>query len=101
MEQWSLNDVTAGMEVCDVNGDTIGTVAHVHRGAPVGVGTAGTHPDTAAGVFIEVKSGFLVFGHHYYVPASAVQSIGDGCLVVDRAKGDLGDWETKPADLGA
>jgi hypothetical protein len=48
---------------------------------------------------VEVKSGFLGLGSHYYVPASGIQNVGEGCVVLNRAKDALADWQTKPAYL--
>jgi hypothetical protein len=95
-DEWSFNDITEGMDVCDADGHTIGTVARVYHPAPATTqgGIATAHEDV-----VEVKSGFLGLGGHYYVPASGIQNLGEGCMVLNRSKDALDDWKSKPGYL--
>jgi hypothetical protein len=106
-----LGRMEPDMDVCDMNGDKIGTVAHVYRHeiSPVAAGstTEGT-PTTPASAsetsmddFIEVKTGFLGLGKHLYVPRREIQEVTQGCVFLGRAKDDLESlgWTTKPEHL--
>ena len=96
-DEWSFNDIADGMDVCDADGEKIGTVARVHHPAPAATagGVAAAHEEV-----VEVKSGFLGLGSHYYVPAGGIQTLGEGCLVLNRPKDALEDWKSKPGYLG-
>ena len=95
-EDWTFSQIAEGMDVCDVTGEKIGTIAHVYRPAPAAVeaGIATAHEDV-----VEVKSGFLGLGSHYYVPASGIHTVGEGCLILNRTRDAITDWQTKPAYL--
>ncbi len=104
MEQRYLGRIQADMDVCDVNGDKLGTVARVYRHDPATVtgADAGTRP-TAGGLpprdeVIEVKSGLLGLGKHHYVPMSAVQDVTQGGVFLSASKEELDSrgWDQKP-----
>jgi hypothetical protein len=83
--------IAAGMDVCDVSGEKIGTVANVHqRTGPAG------HDRV-----LEVKTGFLGLGEHLYVPLSAVHDMTEGCIFLALAKdaAEAQAWRARPADL--
>ncbi len=95
MEEWTITQVLPEMEVDDVDGAKIGTVAHVHR-AP-----APADPAARADV-VEVKTGLLgLLGKHWYIPASAIQGVGEGCIVLAKTRAELDqtDWREKPPHL--
>src|SRR5579884_4224981 len=81
--------VVEGMDVCDIAGDKIGTVARVHRRA----GAAGEDR------VIEVKTGFLGLGSHLYVPIGEVQDMTGECIFLRVAKEVAQEWREAPADL--
>lgn len=83
--------ITPGMDVCDISGEKIGTVAGVHRR------TGSPGQDRV----IEVKTGFLGLGEHLYVPLSAVHDMTEGCvfLGVGKEAPETRDWHARPADL--
>jgi hypothetical protein len=94
------------MDVCDIAGDKVGTIAHVYRFADAVVNAG---PTTEAGErpayedVIEVKTGFLGLGSHLYIPLSAVQDTLEDCVFLSRPKHEferLG-WNEKPAHLDA
>jgi hypothetical protein len=65
--------IVSGMDVCDVGGDKIGTVAVVHRSREHVL--ARGMPDESLkvrGEILEVKTGLLGLGKHLHVPMSAV-----------------------------
>jgi hypothetical protein len=96
------------MDVCDCNGDKIGTVAHVYRhemasvaasagaGEPTGVSQG--LPEATPGEFLEVKTGPLGLGRRLYIPMSQVQDLTSGCVFLTRGKDEIDDldWDTRP-----
>jgi hypothetical protein len=89
--------VASGMDVCDANGDKIGTVAHIHQ--PVAVGAGGTVEQPSS--VIEVKTGLLGLGKHLYVPTSALQDVTEGCVFLSASKDAMEGlgWHNRPAGL--
>jgi len=85
------------MDVYDVTGDKIGSVARVHRidQTPDHVG-AGTFDE-----ILDVKTGFLGFGKRLYVPVGAVQEMQRQSLFLAHAKDGLASlgYYSKPALL--
>jgi hypothetical protein len=97
MEQMDYADrVAADMEVCDIAGEKIGTVAGVHRYAMAGTGSEATRQDD----YFEVKSGFLGLGKHMYIPMSAVHDVTEGCIFIDKSKDAIDGlgWDVEPGD---
>ena len=47
---------------------------------------------------LEVKTGLLVLGKHYYVPFSAIEDVTSGCVFLKQPKGDMDQqgWEQRP-----
>ena len=101
MQEPQLGRLRPDMDVCDIAGDKVGTIAHIYRyaDADVGAGTAaaaGERPPYEE--VIEVKTGFLGLGSHLYIPLSAVQDTLDECVFLSRPKHEfegLG-WHEKP-----
>ena len=86
------------MDVCDVGGDKIGTVAHIHRFSEL--------PDpedtsTMPEEYIEVKTGLFGLGKHYFIPMSLIQEVLTDSLYVDKSKEELATagFETRPEHL--
>jgi hypothetical protein len=89
--------IVPGMDVCDIGGDKIGSVAVVHRFSVL------PDPATAStpAEILEVKTGLLGLGKHLYVPMSAVQEVLTESIFLSRPKEQfesLGYYE-KPAQL--
>lgn len=59
--------ISPGMDVCDVSGEKVGTVARV-------------------GDVVEVKTGFLGLGTHLYVPSNAVDGVTEAGVILKHAK---------------
>ena len=102
MQERYLGRLEPGMDVCDINGDKVGTLARVYRhqmatadagaGSDVGVSTA--PPEE----ILEVKTGLLGLGKHYYVPFSAIEDVTSGCVFLKQPKEamDQQGWEQRP-----
>jgi hypothetical protein len=89
--------ILPGMDVCDVGGDKIGSVAAVHHVSALPDPAPASMPND----ILEVKTGLLGLGKHLYVPMSAVQEVLTESVFLARPKEDfasLGYYE-KPAHL--
>jgi len=91
------------MDVCDMNGDKIGSVARVYRHEMAAVTEGSTSPttemtDSSRDDILEVKTGFLGLGKHLYVPTRDIQEVTQGCVFLNKNKDDLEnlDWTTRP-----
>lgn len=96
--------VMPGIEVFDVDGHKIGTVTHVHEGAPAAAASAtaadgniGGAAGADGGVF-EVKTGLFGLGKRYFIPFTAIKDVTIGGVFVNRGKADLDStgWDRKP-----
>jgi hypothetical protein len=108
MQERDPGRIQADMDVCDVDGDKVGTVARVYRHdvadvASVGTETAPTREELAPGEeVLEVKTGLLGLGTHYYVPLGAVRDVTAGAVFLSKRKAEfegLG-WHRRPSRLG-
>ena len=92
-----LGRIQPGMDVYDVVGDKIGSVARVHRvdETPDHVG-AGTFDE-----ILDVKTGFLGLGKRLYVPVGAIQEVLRESLFLAHSKDELAalGYCSKPARL--
>jgi len=89
--------IVSGMDVCDVGGEKVGSVAVVHRFSQLPDSTDASAPEE----ILEVKTGLLGLGKHLYVPLSAVQEVLTESVFTSRPKEEfeaLGYYE-KPAHL--
>jgi hypothetical protein len=94
--------IVPDMEACDINGDKIGTVAHVYRHEFAGAGVSGASGGgLPAEDVVEVKTGFLGLGKHFYIPTSAIQEVTQGSVFVSKAREELSatGWDRKPDHL--
>jgi hypothetical protein len=97
-----LVKVHSGIDVCDVRGEKIGTVAHVYRHAAAPVGEAGTVAARPREEVVEVKTGPLGLGKHLYIPLRAIDTLNDtgDCLALNVGKDELERaWESRPEYL--
>ena len=87
-EEQSSSRIALGMDVCDVSGEKVGTVARVHH----------QEPTTE---LIEVKTGFLGLGKHLFVPTVEVDAITDGGIVLKHPKHEFHDvgLDARPENL--
>ena len=72
-EERGAQPIAPGMDVCDVSGEKVGTVARLH------------HP-TAAHEVIEVKTGLFGLGQHLFVPSEEVDAVTDAGVILRHAK---------------
>ena len=94
-----LGRITPGMDVCDVTGEKVGTIAHIYQ---LDQGTEATEEPAASHTgdeYIEVKSGFLGLGKHYYIPTSAVQEVLTDSIFLSKSRESFAElgFEEKPA----
>ena len=101
MQQRYLGQIEPGMDVCDLAGEKLGTVAQVHRYDPAVVGGGREEGTVPRAELIEVKSGFLGLGKHLYVPLSAVRDVTQGCVFLSKLGQEIDqtDWYDKPPHL--
>jgi hypothetical protein len=99
-EQKYLGHLEPGMDVCDVNGDKVGTINRVFRYelARAGAAESGSVGTLPREDILEVKTGLLGFGKHYYVPFDAIQDVTTGCVFVKEPKERIDDmgWDVRP-----
>jgi hypothetical protein len=112
-----LGRITPGMDVCDVTGEKVGSIAHIYHLDEATAGTAPTTEGVSAEVasesmpqstparsgdeILEVKTGFLGLGKHWYIPISAVQEVLTDSIFLSKSRGafeELG-YEKKPEHL--
>jgi len=79
----SLQQIAPGLDVCDVSGEKVGTVARVLPKV------------------IEVKTGPLGLGKHLYVPAEAVDSVTEAGVMLRHPKQEFHNagLDARPPDL--
>src|SRR5438876_2747452 len=99
MQERYLGRIQPDMDVCDVNGDKIGTVARVYRCDVAAVSTAAagdTRPPRQE--VVEVKTGFLGLGKHLFIPVDDIRDATEGCLFVSYARNELDhlNYDRKP-----
>jgi hypothetical protein len=96
-----LGRITPGMDVCDVTGEKVGSIAHVHRMDDGTLTPTADTPARSTADIIEVKSGFFGLGKHYYIPASEVQEVLTDSVFLSKSReafSELG-YDEKPAHL--
>ena len=106
MPERYLGQLEPGMDVCDLAGDKVGTIARVHRYADAVVGASSTAPMESAAQrpdeILEVKTGFLGLGTHLYIPVSAVHEVlNKDCVFLSHPKHEFEaqGWYQKPGHL--
>jgi hypothetical protein len=95
-ERLYLGRITPGMDVCDVTGEKVGSIAHIYRFDDA----AGENTPARAGdEFIEVKTGFLGFGKHLYIPLNEVQEVLTDSIFLSKSRESFEElgYENKPA----
>jgi hypothetical protein len=118
-ERLYLGRITPGMDVCDVTGEKVGSIAHIYHFDEPTMGTApaapaeGTAPESASesmavstparsgDEILEVKTGFLGLGKHWYIPISDVQEVLTDSIFLSKSREafkELG-YENKPEHL--
>jgi hypothetical protein len=100
MQEQYRGRLAPDMDVCDLDGDTIGKVAREYRGEFASVLAASATDTDESGDqhsrpgVMEVKSGLLGLGR-LYIPISAVAT--EGCVFVAKKRDDrVDEWRRKP-----
>jgi hypothetical protein len=98
-EQRYLGRLEPGMDVCDVNGNKVGSINRVYRHEMARVGaessTVATMPRED---ILEVKTGLFGLGKHYFVPFDAIQDVTSECIFIKEPKERIDDlgWDVRP-----
>ena len=102
MQERYLGRIEPGMEACDSNGAKVGTVSRVYRHGPGAGGAAATATAPPHEEIVEVKTGLLGLGTHYYVPMSAVRDATLSCVFLAKPKAEFDSlgWHQRPGYLG-
>ena len=87
-DERELRQIAPGMDVSDVSGEKVGTVARIY------------HP-TAANEVIEIKTGPLGLGKHLYVQTEQVDAVTEAGVILRHAKQEFHDagLDAKPEGL--
>jgi hypothetical protein len=103
MQDRYIGRLEPGMDVCDMDGEKVGTIGHVYRHelAPVGTPGSSTVATMPREDIVEVKTGLFGLGKHYYVPFGAIHDVTTGCIFINQHKADIDGlaWDVKPDDL--
>ena len=93
----NVGRILPGMNVCDITGGKVGSIAKVHHLSQPSDPAGGSGPDE----ILEVKTGLFGLGKHLYIPTSAVQEVLAESIFISEPKErfeSLG-YHQKPADL--
>ena len=101
MQERYIGRLEPGMDVCDIDGEKIGTIGHVYRHAyapTTAEGDMGSVATAPGEDVIEIKTGLFGLGKHYYVPFSAIHDVTSGCVFVSKKRDDIDGlaWDVKP-----
>jgi hypothetical protein len=91
-----LGRIVPGMDVCDVTGEKIGSIAHIYR---FDEATDESFAANASNELIEVKTGFLGFGKHLYIPMSTVQEVLTDSIFLSKSRESFNElgYDEKPS----
>jgi hypothetical protein len=99
-EQQYLGRLEPGMDVCDTDGNKFGSIERVYRYemAAVGASDTGAEGSVPREHILQVKTGLLGLGKHFYIPFSAVQDVTPECVFVDQSKDRIEEmgWDVRP-----
>ncbi|MDE3077506.1 MAG: DUF2171 domain-containing protein [Chloroflexota bacterium] len=96
MQERYVGQIIPGKDVCDMNGDKVGTVARVYRDDAALYADGQPHYEEV----MEVKTGPLGLGQRYYIPVTAIDDSTEGALFVNCPAEDFdGSWREKPQHL--
>jgi hypothetical protein len=100
MEEWNLAMIHPDLDVCDLAGDKVGTVARVHAQALVSP-AAGENAAPALEGYLEVKTGLLGLGPRYFVPTRFISDVTAGGVFLSVPKDalDANGWQQRPVGL--
>ena len=102
MHERYLGRIESGMDVCDINGDKLGSVERVYRYDLATVGHSSDGGSPPHDEVLEVKTGFLGLGKHLYIPMTALSDVTPGAVFLSKAHDEIkqiDDWSDKPSYL--
>jgi hypothetical protein len=101
MQGQFLGRLMPDMDVCDIHGDKIGTIAQVYRYDLAAVGSGRGEGRLPHEEVLEVKTGLFGLGKHLYIPLSAIQEATQGCVFLSHSREDIErmGWQDKPSYL--
>src|SRR6266516_794247 len=102
MQDRNLSQINLKMDVCDVNGGKIGSVAHVYRFGPVPIDDAAGERQPPREEVIEVKTGFLGLGRRLFIPMGAMEEVTLSCVLLTKTAEAVKhneEWQYKPSHL--
>ena len=93
-----------GMDICDINGDKVGSLVRVYRHELAPANTDGQEGGVATAPheeILEIKTGLLGLGKHYYVPFGAIEDVTSGCVFLKQPKDAVEHqgWDKRPSYL--
>jgi len=91
-----LGRIVPGMDVCDVTGEKVGSISHIYR---FDEATDEQASARTGDELIEIKTGFLGFGKHLYIPMSAVQEVLTDSIFLSKSRESFEElgFDEKPA----
>jgi hypothetical protein len=97
-ERLYLGRITPGMDVCDVTGEKVGSISHIYRFDEATEADPAAH---AGEEILEVKTGFLGLGKHYYIPLGAVQEVLTDSIFLSKSRAAFAElgYDKKPAHM--
>ncbi|MBV8084231.1 MAG: DUF2171 domain-containing protein [Chloroflexi bacterium] len=100
MEERYIGRILPGQDLCDVNGDKVGTVSHVFRRDDALLGGTDVGDRWIYEDVIEAKTGFLGLGEKLYVPVSEVDDTTENAVFVHHPHDEFDPaWHEKPEYL--
>ena len=96
--QHFFENVREGMNVCDLNGDKVGTIKAVHQ---LGRTVGGVAPTTGAEGYVHLDTGFLGLGKDLYIPFNSFRDCTGDCCFLNIPKDDINrmGWDRKPSNI--
>lgn len=85
-----------GLNVCDRNGDKVGTIKMVHQ-----LGLAAGGPPTTTQGYVHVDTGFLGLGKDLYIPFNSFRDCTSDCCFLNVTKDEIDrmGWDQKPSGM--
>ena len=85
------------MEVIDANGDKVGKIGKLYQPTATS-STASTIAEPTGRAYMQVDTGLLGLGKHFYIPADAIGDVtGDRVfLTTDKDHFDAMGWDQQP-----
>jgi hypothetical protein len=100
-EQRYIGRLEPGMDVCDLDGIKFGSIERAYRQDMASDQESSSVGTMTREDILQVKTGLLGLGKHYYVPFSAIQDVTSGCVFLNQPKERIDEmgWDVRPDDL--